>query len=146
MRFPVYFKRRKGATPADLAAIGSDTAPTVSTGSMKNLDNILSHKLSHPVHRVAVGYWYEGVGAIVTLPVELWVFDETSGKWYQASTGTLTNGKVTYLRMAALATPPQTSANISMPAHGFDAMLIVSDNSSGDGTLHFVAGPDAAQF
>lgn len=146
MRFPVYFKRRKGATPADLAVIGSDTAPDITIGSLKNKDNVLSHKQPHPVHRIAVGYWYEGAGSIVTLPVELWVFDETSGKWYQASTGTLTNGKLTYLRLSVLANPPQTSANMDTPSNGFDAMLIVSDNASGDGTLHFVAGPDTAQF
>ncbi len=149
MRFPVYFKRRKGAAPADLAAIGSDSAPTFATPVRKNADNILSHKLSRPVNRIALGYWYDpanGTDTPVVLPVTIYVGDENSDKWYEAATGSLTSGKLTYLKVAALADPPQVQANMGQPSHGFDVMIVVADNSSSDGTHHFVAGPDSAFY
>lgn len=151
MRFPVYFKRIKGA--GTLPLLGSDTKPTVSTpktayyASMpgKTGDNILSHKLQRPMNRVAVGWWYEGGGAApATLPVTIYVYDENSEKWYEAATSTLVNGKITYLKCTALADPPQTAANMGTPQHGVDVLIVVEDNSGADGTYHFVAGPDTA--
>lgn len=144
MRFPTYFKRGLNASP--LPNVGSDTAPTFSSGALKNVDNVLSHKLSRPMKRIAVGYWYEGIGVAVTLPVTIFVFDEKSQKWYQASTGTLTNGQLTYLRVSSLADPPQTQANLAVPQHGVDVLVIVANNSGPDGTYHFVAGPDSSEF
>lgn len=146
MRLPVYFKRRKGASPADMATIGSDSAPTITTGSIKNQDNILSHRLARPMKRVVLGYRYEGVGVAVTLPVTLYAFDEGSGMWFQASSGTLTNGQLTYLRVPVPCDLPQVAANMSVPAHGVDVMIIVADNASPDGTIHVVAGPCMAEF
>ncbi len=145
MRFPVYFKRRIGGS-GSIPTVGSDTAPTFATTALKNLDNILSHRLQRPMKRVSIGYWYEGVGSIVTLPVSIYLFDESSAKWYLASTGTLTNGQMTYLRCASLADPPQVQANLGQPGHGIDVMIVVSNNSGGDGTYHFIAGPDTSEF
>lgn len=145
MRFPVYFKRQKGSVSTD-PVLGSDSAPTVSSGPQKNKPHILSHKMTRPMKRVDVGYWYEGAGTAVTLSVALWVFDENSLKWYLASTGTLTNGQITYLRCPFLADPPPTSVNLNNPSHGTDVMIIVSDNSGPDGVYHFVAGPDSVEF
>lgn len=148
MRFPVYFKRSVTLTNNPVLGTGTDPVPTIATASEKNKDNILSHRLNKPIQRVAVGYWFEpsAAGSPVTLPVEIWVFDETSGFWFKASSGTLTSGALTFLRIPSLADPPQTAANLSQPGHGFDAMIVVADNSGAAGTYHFVAGPDTAQF
>lgn len=150
MRFPVYFKRRKGA--GTLPLLGSDSKPTVASKKLDyyppakpSSDNILSHKLQRPMNRVAVGWWYEGGGAApASLPVTIYVYDEASEKWYQASTGTLTNGIVTYLKCVALCDPPQVQANLGQPQHGVDVLVIVEDNTGADGTYHFVVGPDMA--
>jgi hypothetical protein len=149
MRFPVYFKRIKGA--GTLPLLGSDTKPTVASKKLdytpptKPGDNILSHKLQRPMNRVAIGWWYEGGGAApASLPVTIYVWDETSEKWYTASTGTLTNGVITYLKCVSLADPPQIAANLGQPQHGVDVLVIVEDNAGADGTYHFVVGPDTA--
>lgn len=146
MRLPTYFKRRKGASPASLAAIGSDSAPTFATDGKIQGDNVLSHKFTRPFDRIAIGYWYEGGGSAVTLPVTIYVFDESSSRWYEAATGTLTNGKLTFLRCPCPCDPPPTQANMSKPSHGVDVLIVVADNTSPDGILHFAAGPDAARF
>lgn len=149
MRFPVYFKRRKGSGSDPL--LGSDTKPTVASKKLDYTspagpgDNILSHKLQRPMNRVAVGWWYEGGGAApANLPVTIYVWDETSEKWYEAATGTLEDGTITYLKCVALADPPQTTANLGQPQHGVDVLIVVEDNTGADGTYHFVAGPDTA--
>lgn len=149
MRFPVHFQRRKGAGTPPL--LGSDTKPTVAstkfdyTNAPAPNDNILSHKLQRPMNRVAIGWWYEGGGsAPASLPVTIYVYDDTSGKWYEASTGTLADGKITYLKCVALADPPQIAANLGQPQHGVDVLVIVEDNTGADGTYHFVVGPDTA--
>lgn len=151
MFFPVYFKRKKGAGPADIPDLGSDTDPTVSTkAKTANADNVASVKVGgvgNAIHRIAIGYWYEGGGAAVTLPVKIWAYDRNSEKWYQAASGTLTNGQLTYLRNPYLADPPQTSSNMSRPtAGGGEILIVIADNTSPDGTCHFVAGPDTGQF
>lgn len=148
MRFPVYFKRRKGAGTDPL--LGSDTKPTVTSTRLayaapNTSDNVLSHKLQRPMNRVVIGWWYEGGGAApANLPVTIYVWDDTSSKWYQAATGTVTNGVLTYLKCAALCDPPQTAANLGQPQHGVDVLVIVEDNTGADGTYHFVVGPDMA--
>lgn len=149
MRFPVYFKRIKGA--GTLPLLGSDTKPTVTSTKAdyypptKLGDNILSHKLQRPMNRVAVGWWYEGMGtAPASLPVTIYVWDETSEKWYEAATGTLEDGVITYLKCVSLADPPQIAANLGQPQHGVDVLVIVEDNTGDDGTYHFVVGPDTA--
>lgn len=148
MRFPVYFKRQKGAGANP--AIGTDTAPTVTDGhGSSSKDNVLAARVSGreiSIARLAVGFWYEGAGAATVLPVTVWVWDTNSEKWYKASSGSLTNGEITYLKLPVLADPPQTSANMGTPnAGGFEAMIVVADNAIGDGVLHFVAGPDTSQ-
>lgn len=142
MQFPVYFKRRVGA--GNDPVLGSDSAPIVTTPK-KSGDNVMSHKLSRPMKRIAVGYWTDAA-APVTLPVSIWVWDAASEKWYRADAGTLTNGQVTYLKCPSLCDPPQTQANLKNPQHGVDVLIIVSDNTATTGTYHFVAGPDAADF
>ncbi len=154
MRFPTYFKRGKN-TPAAGPAIGSDTAPTFGSGHVtsttpgSNRDNIMASRIAgvgNPIARLAVGYWYEGGGVAVTLPVTAWVWDANSAQWYQAASGTLTNGQITYLKIPVLADPPPTQANIGAPgAGGVEVLIVVADNTSPDGTLHFVAGPDTAE-
>jgi hypothetical protein len=149
MRFPLYFKRSKGA--GSNPAMGSDTAPTFGTSKVDgapNGDNIMSHKLSRPFNRVAIGYQYEGVGSPVTLPVTIYVWDDASEQWYQAATGTLTNGDITYLRCAVLADPVQTyqATQLGVPSHGCDVLVVVAENTEPDGTYHFVVGPDSAFF
>jgi hypothetical protein len=147
MRFPLYFKRGKGAADEALyGALGGDTTPTVSTKQIAGKTNCLSHRIVKPIHRIAVAHWYEGAGAIVTLPVVLWVYDMASEKWFQASSGTLTNGQITYLKCPVLDVPSQVQANMGTPAQSIDAMIVVADNTAGDGVYHFVAGPDQAQF
>lgn len=150
MRFPLYFKRSKNG---DEPALGSDSKPTFAstkldyTDSPAPGDNILAHKLSRPMNRVAIGWWYEGGGsAPASLPVTIWAWDETSGHWYQAASGTLTNGEITYLRCASLCDPPQVMKNLDTPQHGIEVLVVVEDNTGADGTYHFVAGPDSAFF
>lgn len=148
MRFPVYFKRQKGAGPNP--AIGSDAVPVVTTEhGNTSKDNVLQLRISGlavAVARIAVGFWYEGAGAAAVLPVTVWVWDSNSSKWYKASSGSLTNGEITYLKLPVLADPPQTSANMGNPnAGGVEAMIVIADNAIGDGVLHVVAGPDTAQ-
>lgn len=144
MRFPVYFKRRKGGS-GSVPLLGSDTKPTVASKKSSYTDNILSHKLQRPMNRVAIGWWYEGGGtAPASLPVTIYVYDETSEKWYQAASGTLADGMISYLKCVSLADPPQIAANLGQPQHGVDVLIVVEDNSGADGTYHFVAGPDTA--
>lgn len=145
MRFPTYFKRQIGAASSD-PLLGSDAKPTVATRSLKNLTNEVSHKLSRPTQRIAIGYWYEGGGAGADLPVTVHVYDEKSERWYQTGSGTLKSGEITYVKMSVLDDPPQTATNILQPQHGFDALIVVADNTGATGVYHFVAGPDAAQF
>lgn len=149
MRFPVYFKRRKGA--GALPLLGSDPTPTFASSPPRTAapedGNLLSHKLQRPLKRVAVGYWYEGAGAISTLPVALWAFDTASERWYKADSGTLANGEISYFTVPALLDPPTTTANLGTPQNGVDVLIVVGDNAlAGDGTFHFVAGPDAANY
>jgi hypothetical protein len=153
MRFPVIFTRGKGAG-APTPTLGSgDTTPTVSSKYIDYVDpssgkgdNVLHHKLQRPMNRVAVGYWYTGVGTAADLPVTIWVWDAASEHWYEAASGTLKNGQLTYLKCASLCDPPQVQANLGQPQHGVDVLVIISDNSSGDGTYTFVVGPDSAFF
>lgn len=152
MRFPVYFKRRKGGS-GPVPLLGSDTKPTVAstkldyTSGSAPKDNVLSHKLARPMNRVAIGWWYEGGGSAPTnLPVTIYVYDETSEKWYAAAEGTLEDGAISYLRCVSLADPPQVQANLGQPQHGVDVLVVVEDNSGADGTYHFVVGPDTAFF
>lgn len=144
MRFPVYFKRRVGAGTDPV--LGTDATPVVSTPPMQGKDNILSHRLQRPLKRIAIGYWYEGVGVAVTLPVAIWTLDENSGKWFKAAAGTLTNGEMTYLRNPSLADPPQVQANLAVPGHGATVMIVIADNTGPTGTYHFVVGPDSSEF
>ncbi len=156
MRFPVYFKRQKGAVSADAAiltlGVGSDPIPTVATkGEEAGKSNVLSAKvggIGNAIQRIAVGYWFsEGSG--VALTATLWVFDRNSEKWFEVSTGTLNDGQITYFRAPYLADPPQTSANMQNPTSGgAEYMLSVADPGSGaaSGVYHFVMGPDTAQF
>jgi hypothetical protein len=144
MRFPVYFKRRLGA--GTLALLGSDTKPTFATPPKKAGDNVLSHKLQRPMRRVAIGYWYEGAGVVPNLPVSIWAWDDTSEKFYQADSGILTNGEITYLTCLSLADPPTTTVNLDFPQHGIDLLIVVENAGGGDGTYHFVAGPDTANY
>jgi hypothetical protein len=53
---------------------------------------------------------------------------------------------MTYLQCPSLCDPPQTQANLNVPGHGIDVMICVADNAGGNGTYHFVAGPDSAFF
>lgn len=144
MQFPTYFTRGKNF--AGIPTLGSDPAPTVSTGERKNIDVVCSYKPARDVHRFVVGYWYEGGGAAVTLPVGIWVFDAASKKWFQSGSGTLTNGQLTAIRIPRLTDPPQTAANIGLPTMAVDAMIVIADNTAPDGRYHFVAGPDTAIF
>lgn len=156
MRFPVYFKRQKGAVVVDPAittlGVGSDAVPTVATkGEIAGHDNVLVAKVAgigNSIRRVAVGYWFSaGSGAALT--ATLWVFDRNSEKWFMASTGTLTDGQLTYFRVPYLADPPQTSANMSSPTSGgVEYMLSVADPGAGaaNGVYHFVMGPDTGNF
>ena len=157
MRFPLYFQRRKGGS-GNVPVLGTaDTKPTFTSSKLDYTkggtspsapgDNILAHKLQRPMERVAIGWWYEGVGAApASLPVTIYAWDDTSGHWYEAATGTLANGKLTYLRCVSLADPPQVQANLGQPQHGVEVLVIVEDNAGADGTYHFVAGPDSAFF
>lgn len=153
MRFPCYFRRSKGAGP--YPALGSDTKPTAATPARRQVGaeiNILSHKLVRPVKRIAVGYWYEGAGPAVTLPCTVYVFDDSSQKWYQTDTGTLTSGVVSYFKCAVLQNPPLTfgggAPNSPVPDMGMDVMIVVEDNvsPSPDGLITVVAGPDMADW
>lgn len=154
MRFPLYFKRAKGAGITD-PLLGSDTTPTVASdrvtfsngGTGNKGSNVFSHKLQRPLERVAIGWWYEGGGAApANLPVAIWVWDDTSSHWFKAASGTLTNGVLTYLQCPSLCDPPAIAANMSFPQHGVDVMVVVGDNAGADGVYHFVAGPDSAFF
>lgn len=144
MRFQTYFKRQKGSASSD-PLLGSDAAPIVSDPKRAPVTNGFEHR-AIDCERIAVGYWYEGGGGAVTLPVTLWVFDEESGKYYQASTGTLTNGQITYLRCPILAPPPQTQANLTKPNQGVSILIQIADNTGPTGIYHFGAGPDLAMF
>lgn len=149
MRFQTYFTRRKGAGSGTL--LGADTAPVFGTGAPQaNKDNVCATKVAgvgNAIQRMAVGVRYEGAGAPIALTAVLWAFDHASKQWYQASTGTLTDGQLTYMRIPTLADAPQTAANMGNPsAGGGEFMLVVADGATGDGVYHFVMGPDTAQF
>jgi hypothetical protein len=147
MRFGLYFKRQLGGGTTD-PLLGSDTAPTVSTTRIQK-DCVFATKVppqARPTQRLAIGYWYEGGGGAVDIPVTIWAWEETSGKYYKASTGTLKSGEIAYFRMPCPGQLPQTQANLATPASGVDAFIQVANNTGANGTFHFVVGADDAQF
>jgi hypothetical protein len=159
MYFPVYFKRKTGATPASVPDLGTgtDPLPVFSTNfgnDGKWPDALLSSKtngIGNPIKRVAVGYQFDdgADGTSVDLAVTLWAFDHNSGHWYQADSGTLKQGQLTYLKAPYLADPPPTHQNQLKPTPGGQELLIVVADpgmSAVDGTYHFVAGPDLSDF
>lgn len=152
MRFPVQFSRQKGAASLD-PLLGSDAIPdgTTSTQGKPSTGICMSHReqrLAEPMKRIAVAFWYTGAGDVssLTLPVEIWVADEESARWYKASLSTLANGVMTYLRCPVLSFPPQVQANLGNPGHSVDVMIIVKDNTAPTGVYKFIAGPDLVEF
>ncbi len=150
MRFHVYFRRRKGSGTDPL--LGSDTEPTFAAPvpPTAGKDIVLATKvggIGNSIHRVVVGYRYEGVGSPTVLTAKLWAYDRRIGQWFLASSGSLTDGQLTYFRAPCLADPPQTNDNLGHPSSGGgEFMLTVADNASPDGVHHFLMSPDNATF
>jgi len=152
MNFQV-FKRRVGASPATISVLGTatDPIPLVTTKAAPGKDNVLQAKVGgvgNAIHRVACGYWYEGAGVAVDCAAALWIYDRGSEKWYQAASGTLRSGELTFFRVPYLADPPQTNANLTKPTSGGGEYMLVVASPGGapDGTYHFVMGADTSQF
>lgn len=155
MRFQTYFKRGVGGTSADPAfSVDGDPSfgdPPPDDGHDSALYVATQRSgIGNPVRRIAVGYRFDGGGAGTgkDAPVKLWAFDRRSMQWYLAASGTLKDGELTYLKCPALSDPPQTSGNMNVPtAGGGEFLIVVTEPASADnGTYHFVAGPDLADY
>jgi len=136
VRFGKAFKRTVGGAGT---VLGSDSTPTGKPAD-KNNDNQLSWKLNsingYPVERVAVGYGCTAAGS--ALSATLWIYDDTSDAWYQASTATLTLNHVTYFDQ-----PTLSDSAGGITAGCLDVCLVVAA-AGGDaaGTYTFTIGMD----
>lgn len=153
MNFPTYFKRRVGAAPASVPVLGSatDPAPTfanpTSPGPGKtNNCSVSVGGIGNPIHRLAVGYHYEGGGTGIDLTADVWTYDTETSKWFKCSTGTLKNGEITYFRVPYLMPPPQTSLTKPTSGGATYQIVIADPGGTSDGVYHFVAGPDVGSF
>ncbi len=147
MRFPVMFQRRKGATPAAMTVLGSETDPPTATLTSQP-DNVLATKFDNtngwPVHRIAV--LYSGPGAAIPLKSNLYFWEDSTNAWHRINTTVdqvLTPNVVSFFDCVALLEAAPTKANQESPTNGnITAMLIVQNGATPDGTYTFAIGPD----
>lgn len=159
MRFLKSFKRQKGSASTDpVLGLTTDPAPLYSanpSAPSANKDNVMSFKtggIGNAIKRVAIGYRFSA-GSGVALTATLWVYEKLTEQWYQASTGTLNDGQLTYFKVPVPADGPQNTANgtaamLAPTAGGVDCLLSVADPGAGAavGVYIFTMAPDLSEF
>ena len=151
MRFQKTFTRAKPAG-GGVTGLGADVLPT--GGPAEGADRpILFSRVAGAgqaaPQRVAVAYKYTGAGS-PTIDLEVWVWDAETQDWYLASSvNALAPKTIAYLRIPALAEPPQTQANIGKPHGGGSQVFVLAKDTGGtapNGTYLFACSADLARF
>lgn len=157
MRFPFHFTRVKPAATGKVT-LGSETTPPT-TPPLSSMDNLFAGKFTSPsgfpVQRLAIGYKYTGAGPAIDLPVQVWIWDDSTTAWYLLSSGTLTHpsasGQGTVTKVASLAGSDMPAVGAGLgSAQGVGSLTVfvfVSDpGAAPNGTYDFVVAPDLASF
>lgn len=162
MRFPFMVTRYFTTVPAGEVTLGSDTLPNSFSGEPGNYaslnakkSNVFSCRLANingwPVQRIVVGYKYEGAGSPpATLPVTVWVLDETSRNWYQvAGPATLLQNQLVFFDHPILSDNQQTQGNtadavVKREVGSLDVALVIGSAGAVDGRYLFPVGADVS--
>ena len=146
MQFPKTFKRYIGAGLAPL--LGSDVDPTTLSAPAQKAymgnANVLTSRMTNingfPAQRILVGVNYEGAGAPAPIPLSVFLWDDTTERWYKifhAVAPTIPVNHVLFVDTCSLLDFMTTSA--------MEVALVASAPAGApDGTYTFVAGCDVS--
>jgi hypothetical protein len=154
MRFPHSFKRYVGKAPEGGKELGTDKAPTSETARVPTPDNVFESRVAnihgYPVQRLAVGY--SGPKGAPELVVAVFVYDDTSERWYQSGIAQqIAEGTLSYFDVPLLLDNARTGGGEGLKSQGaLEAMIVVEPNGGShklkapEGTYIFIAGADVS--
>lgn len=147
MRFPYSFTRYKGTVPAGGVVLGADTAPTTEQPSKQ--DHLISHVISNvngwPTHRIAGVCRYVGGGNVTGVPVQMYMWEDTTEYWYKLGESvTMTpNGTVMFFDTVGPLEYYGTLQDLEYVRPGTAHILVIAtDSGASNGTYTFAFCPD----
>ena len=144
MKFPITFDRRVGGSGA-VPLLGSDQDPNTSFPdgpSEVNTGNYIGTRAQGMAGDIGqclmVGY-KTAIGSPVTLPIEVYAWENATQYWYKVATGTLTAGTITLLGPipSPISAAPTNLNDQTNVVGKLDLYVKIADNTSPDGEMTF---------